>query len=228
MKKISDAEAIERGYNLDVMPVWGEMERMEVVSTVAHNEYDLNFPISVDSRIHTLEARMAIPSDLYKLKFRSIPPHDHRIKPKFMDAIGLSNATPDNGILLGVSTIVSESARDKLLDFLDGECSFIPVEVIGAPQQYYILWVHKICDALDESRSRLTDASDNMYKNWKRPMRTVFQMEKITAKYLFRLPQWKYDMNRDIATPAFRDLVRDQKISGFNFQAGGIYGPFLK
>jgi hypothetical protein len=59
----------------------------------------------------------------------------------------------------------------------------------------------------------------------KRPMRAVFRLDKIDAAYLFRVPQWKCDMDGDLALKPFRDLVKRLRITGFEFRAGGPYGP---
>lgn len=226
MRICTDKEALESGFDPAVARVGGDSNYIEIKSILAHNEHKLGYQISVDRRIQSLDARMTVPSALYALKFESRPSDDRRVKARFLDVIGINPFTPDGGILLGFECIVSESARDKLAPYLKDECTFVPVELAGAPQPYYILWVHKICDSLDEERSRLGD--DDFTPGKKRPFRAVFHLDKINATYLFRVPQWKYDMDCDLALTSFRDLVHDLKITGFTFQAGGKFGPLLK
>lgn len=226
MRICTDKEAFDLGFDPAVARVVGDSNYMEIKSTLAHNEHTLGYPISVDRRIQTLGARLTIPPALYALKFESKTPDDRRVKARFLDVMGINPFTPDGGILLGFECIVSESARDKLAPYLKDECSFIPVAVSGVPQPYYILWVHQIEDALDEERSRLGD--DDFVPGKKRPFRAVFHLDQIKATYLFRVPQWKYEMDCDLALKPFRELVYDLKITGFTFQAGGEFGPLLK
>ena len=157
MRICTDKEAFDLGFDPAVTRVVGDSNYMEIKSTLAYNEHTLGYPISVDGRIQTLDARLTIPPALYALKFESKTPDDRRVKARFLDVIGINPFTPDGGILLGFEYIVSESARDKLAPYLKDECSFIPLAVAGVPQPYYIIWVHQIEDALDEERSRLGD-----------------------------------------------------------------------
>ena len=226
MKICTEQEALAVGFDPAVARVMGDSNRIEISLAFSHNEHKLGYPISADRRIKALNAREIVPPALSDLKFFSKPSDDHRVKAKFLDAIEINSFTPNGGILLGFDCAVSEVARDKLIPFLKDECTFVPIEIQGVPQPYYIMWVHKIYDALDEERSRLGD--DELSPERKRPFRAVFHLDKIDATYLFRVPQWKYDMDCDLALKPFRDLVKQLKISGFSFQAGGKFGPLLK
>ena len=226
MKICSDQEALEAGFDPAAARVIGDSNYMEINLVFAHNEHKLGYPISVDRRIKALDARKIVPSAINTLKFQSKSLDDHCIKPKFLDVIEVNSFTPNGGVLLGFDYVVSEFARDKLLPYLKNECTFVPVEIADVPQQYYIMWVHHICDVVDEERSRLGE--DELSPERKRPFRAVFHLNKIDSTYLFRVPQWKYDMDCDLALKPFRDLVKKLRISGFTFQAGGKFGPFLK
>lgn len=191
MKLYSDDEAVQEGYDPTVVASYGNIDYFCIFAAQFHHEINLNYPISIDERIHSLDARMEVPPMLKDMKFKSEVFPDRRIKPRFLDVMGLSPVTgePPNrgGLLAGIQTIVSESARDKLAPYLKDECIFVPTCVEGAPEPYYILWVRTICDALIEEQSILRPVTH--FPSKKSVFRGVFDMNKVNVNYLFRLPQ---------------------------------------
>jgi hypothetical protein len=231
MKLNTDEEAIQKGFDPSVVAAYGNIDFLHIFSAQFHDEIDLGYPISTDERVHELSARLDVPPILHTMKFKCEPWPDRRIKPRFLDVMGLSSLTGDSskrgGSLRGIRTIISQSACDKLAPYLKNECVFVPTEVEGAPEPYYILWVRTICDAIDENHTSL--ARDLIFPNKMRPIRPVFRLDGVSAKYLFRLPQWKYiTMDCDLASKAFRDLVKQLNIKGFEFRAGSLMGPLVK
>ena len=209
MKINTEEEALAKGFDPAVCRISGDYNHVSVNPLSLHHEIKLNFPISVDTLIHSFDARTEVPPLVSSFRFESGPPHERKVKVKFLDALSIDRHTLDC-FILGMDTLVSESARDKLAPFLKEECSFIPVDLVGAPQPYFVMWIHKICDAIDEERSLLGNDDWNPLK--KRPFRAAFHLNKIDAHYLFRVPQWKYSMDCDLALKPFRDLVEKLKI----------------
>jgi len=233
MKRYTEEEAIQKGCDPAVVVAYGNIDYLHIFAAQHHHEIKQGYPISVDERIHRLDARMEVPPLLTTMTFIAEARPDRRIKPKFLDIMGISPVTREselgeNGFFKGASTLVSESARDKLAPFLKEECVFVPTTVEGAPQPYYILWVRKIFDALDEERTQIKPGSI-FGPPKKRVFRGKFHLDKIDATFLFRVPQWKYEqMDHDFALKPFRDLVKQLKIKGFEFAVGGFDGPRLK
>lgn len=126
----------------------------------------------------------------------------------FLDAVSYSAP------LMGFHTLVSNSAKEKLEPYIKDECAFLPLTLVGAPEQYWVLYVTKIVNCLDMSRSKFGKFSPRSIRLY------FFHEENISSRYLFRLPgpaHLDYMSTDDFATEAFRALVNELDISGFTF-----------
>jgi hypothetical protein len=126
----------------------------------------------------------------------------------FNDVINASNS------VLGADTIVSDQAKLELAPHIEHECVFLPVNLMGAPQKYWMMYVTHVLDCLDIRNSK--------FSHIRNPPKGIahysFNVEKLEDVYLFRLPgHFDYLEPRDFATQRFLDLTRKLGIRGFEF-----------
>jgi hypothetical protein len=220
MKKISysEEELTQMGKDTSVCSVEGDGTKLWVspltpLDEIVPSPWRVLYP---EDEIPDCNVRKTPPSVLSGLKFKAVLPEGKRGYARercYQDAITAG--------AIGFKTIVSESAANKLAPYLGDECIFVPVNLDGAPQTYYIMWLTKIYDAVDEKRSMILDAT---YPGQKRAFNVSFFLKDIEAKYLFRAPGWKYTaglLNKDLCLKAFRDLVLQLKLTGFCFYPAG-------
>ena len=156
MRICTGQEVMGLGFDPAISRGHGDIKTVETQCAVQHDARRLGYLISVDERIHSLDARRSIPLAISHLGFKSVVLEGMRTKRRFSDMSKIDGFTLDC-TLLGVDTLVSEMARDKLVPFLGDECSFIPVVVEGAPWPYCLMWLHRLFDAFDTTRSLLRD-----------------------------------------------------------------------
>lgn len=126
----------------------------------------------------------------------------------FLDAINACN------VVQGAEIIVSNSAKNKIEDYVKGECIFLPVNLLGAPQKYWLLYVTNILDCLVIKDSKL---HKNRYSP-KSVRHYSFDEKKLENTYLFRLPgHLGYLEDKDFSTSCFLNLVKNEEIRGFEF-----------
>jgi hypothetical protein len=104
------------------------------------------------------------------------------------------------------------------------DCVFVPALIDNAPNPYYLVWITKLVDALDEAGSLLKPV-EYVGRDGRRPNRIyeyVFKAEKISDLHLFRLPGLRYSVDslKNCCTQRFVDLVTELKIDGFVFETG--------
>lgn len=124
----------------------------------------------------------------------------------------------------GGDLFVSQRAMEKLLPYVREECEFIPAEIEGAKQPYYLLWVTKLIDALDYERSALQDVpwAEADGTRLKRVRDFSFHESVLRGCLLFRLPGkgLSEDCLKNFCTDDFVELVKQLEIDGFTFSTG--------
>jgi hypothetical protein len=124
----------------------------------------------------------------------------------------------------GGDLFVSEKAMERLQPHLEGECEFLPAEIDGVPEPYYLMWITKLVDALDREKSTMQAVS------WTEPDGTrlkrihdvVFHKDRLAGRLLFRLPGkgFSEDCLSNFCTEDFVELVTKLQIDGFTFSTG--------
>ncbi len=126
----------------------------------------------------------------------------------FNDVINASNS------VLGAGIIVSDHAKLKLAPHIKHECVFLPVNLMPAPQKYWMMYITNVLDCLNIKNSK--------FSHIRFPPKGVrhysFDVEKLENVHLFRLPgHFDYLEDRDFATQQFLDLTQMLGIRGFEF-----------
>lgn len=115
----------------------------------------------------------------------------------------------------GFSSCVSYRFVECMSPHLEGQCEFIPLEVEGAPTPYFILWVTRILDALDEEQTIFTKPREDGRRVI---VRAKFKEPVVGDSLLFRLPGKRYFAhNADYATAPFIELCKQYELTGFEF-----------
>jgi hypothetical protein len=115
----------------------------------------------------------------------------------------------------GFVSCVSQRFMECMAPYLSGQCVFVPVEVAGAPAPYFILWVTRILDALDEEQTRVATS----WKDGRKVIaRAKFREEVVGGSLLFRLPGKRYfAQDSDYATEPFIELCQRHELTGLEF-----------
>jgi hypothetical protein len=123
--------------------------------------------------------------------------------------------------LPGCNICVSENARKKLEPELGDQTMFLPIEVVGAPMPYWILYVTRYYNGIDLRRSRLKVPSASIADRRKELRQPAFiDSAELDGLYLFRVAgsqEFTPFALGDFATHRFLDLVSDLKLGGFSF-----------
>lgn len=131
---------------------------------------------------------------------------------KDVEGENLPDAINITYIYHGIGIIVSEHAKQLLEPFLQNECVFLPMILENSSQRYWVLYITKILDCLDEERSKFGRISPKSIRKY------FFHEEMLENTYLFRLPGFhEYLDSNDFATQSFLDLVQRLNIHGFEF-----------
>jgi hypothetical protein len=138
-----------------------------------------------------------------------------RGKPYFEDATGPGFSLP------GCTLCVSDRARNLLAPALRTQAIFLPIDIRGAPTQYWILYVTAFYGAIDTQRSYLRDAPSYV-KDRRKELRTPVFLDspELQSLYVFRVPGTATYVPfalGDFATQRFLDLVNEQGLGGFGF-----------
>jgi hypothetical protein len=138
-----------------------------------------------------------------------------RSKAFFEDAIGPGFSLP------GCTLCVSETARRVLEPAVGDQAAFLPIEVVGAPMPYWILYVTRFYDGVDLRKSRLKVPSTAIADRRQELRDPVFlNSRQLEELYLFRVTgthEFTPFALGDFATQRFLDLVVTQKLGGFSF-----------
>lgn len=133
----------------------------------------------------------------------------------FEDATGPGFSLP------GCTLCVSERVRDALGPALEGQAVFLPIEIRGAPEKYWIFYVTNYYTGIDLHRSVFRDAP-SYSQDRRRELRSPVFVETPELKELlvFRVPSSSEFVPfalGDFATQRFKDLVIEAGLSGFSF-----------
>lgn len=197
----------------------GDADHMHVFGDIEFDDLELGGLIAVDRFNEDFGSRNVPPELLGSLRFRATSPQDRRIKPRFSDCIMFGSSVEPRFSCYGFVNLVSERARIALEKTLGQEAAFVPVVIEPAPSQYYALWVTSICDVIDEANTELI-ADPPGTGRYRLPVEISYDEAHCAAKYLFRLPAWRYHEVGDVATSAFVQLIKDSELTGFNFLCG--------
>ncbi|MFK7958710.1 MAG: DUF1629 domain-containing protein [Lysobacterales bacterium] len=167
----------------------------------------------------------ALRSDQFLQTYRSEPPEDSRKKPRFSDCMQILSSAAPAYSCTSFNTLVSEKAKTALSSVTQNEIAFLPVTVIGAPTQYYAMWVRRVLDAVDNETSDL--GPDRFGEPGRYRLGANCHYRDVDAEFAFRLPAWKYDGDSDLVTERFVDVVLNAKLTGFTFRLGGPFGKVL-
>ena len=205
------------------MVVGGNPKPRYAVGASAHNEAALGFPVARDEQQTDFEARKQVPPALRALTFKLADAGVGRgtANTVLPDALHISRGGVDPECeFAGISTLVSERARDALQPHVADECVFVESDLLRMPGRWFVLWITKIADPVDTARSDLSvwtwrsDGAEVL-----RPKRLAFNESLGEVRHLFRLPQWRYMFDQDLCTRQFRDLVEAHRLSGFEWIA---------
>jgi hypothetical protein len=135
----------------------------------------------------------------------------------------LEDATGPGFFLPGCSICVSENARVALLPHLADQVLFLPIDLVGAPQQYWVLYATEYSGELDMQRSQFRGAPSYVQDRRRELRRPVFLSNPLLDNlYIFRVPgndDYVPFAQGDFATKRFFDLVVSLGLSGFGFRA---------
>lgn len=215
----------------DVFAISGSTRPYYVVGNEKYSEIDEGFPISRDDVERDLGARRVVPSRLTELDFRVAhilgeSAADVRCQ---ADALMIARGGVEPRFdIAGVTTIVSQRAKDALSPHVADECEFPEASVRGMYGRWFFLWVKKILDPVDYEKSDLRVVrwgadGGAVY----RPNRLVFDQERVNSSYLFRLPQWLFQWDKDLCTGRLVELIRRCKLKGFVLTSDAGTGRFL-
>lgn len=230
-KDPSIAEASVSGFDCSVFSLVGSSSPAYAVCDVAHDEARLGYPIARDNLSPDLGARAQVPPALRDLRFRVERSGRVRTKSAKLSAdilkIARGSVVPQAN-LAGICNLVSQRFRDAIGDAVANCCEFVPTELVGSEQRWYVLWVNSIEDAVDELRSDLQvlswrDNGDELLN----PRRLVFKRREAAAPMLFRLSQWRYFLEGDLCSMAFVDLLQQRGLRGAEWISAGGTGPFV-
>ena len=184
------------------------------------------------------------PDPLSRVKFaRTFPRYEtvtpHLERPECLDAltfpkfeIGVEPPKDNNGKNLrkpplfldshsiyshpsGFNSCVSQRFVECMAPHLEGQCEFVPVEVEGAPTPYFILWVTRILDALDEELTIFTKPREDGRRVI---VKAKFNEQIVGDSLLFRLPGRRYfAQDSDYATAPFIELCQRYELTGLEF-----------
>lgn len=111
----------------------------------------------------------------------------------------------------GLSMIVSQRCRGVLEHEFPGAALYLPVEVEGASQSYWGLWVTQVLDALDLKQSQITEIAPTLRRVGVRRYR-----EDVIANHgMFRLPMIYGES--DHVTSEFKAIVERHRLTNFRF-----------
>ena len=223
-------EAIAAGHDCSAFGIYASVRPFYAVSDVSHDEIEAGYPISCDSKSDDLNCRAIVPLRLKEFRFRLELNERASKSRELMDAIHISTSGIEPfSRLVGFDTLVSERARDELAPHVGSECEFVPAEVRDVPGEWFVMWVTKLIDPVDVDHSKLEVST--WHENGEellKPRQLRFRSEVAEAKYLFRLSAWRYLHDADMCRPAFIELARSKRLSGFSWIAGGGTGPFVR
>lgn len=120
----------------------------------------------------------------------------------------------DFAYLTAGALVARRQVVEKFPSALRSEIQLIPVAISGGKDEYYVLNVTNVIDALDEEGSEIKyfPSSRRVY----RVTRYVFRESLLNDACLFKVPQL---VRTDIyATPRFREFVEKEKLSGLLFE----------
>lgn len=149
------------------------------------------------------------------LRIQSMPAVGRRAKPYFEDATGPGFYLP------GCSFAVNDYARAKLEPILGDQVIFLPLEIAGAPCNYWVFYVTHYYGGVDLERSRFR-AAQSYSEDKRKELRDVIFLDspKLRELFVFRVPgtaeYFPFALG-DFATRQFFDLVHDLKLGGFHF-----------
>jgi hypothetical protein len=226
-------EAIAQGFDCTAFAIYASVSPFYAVGDVPHDEHALGYPIACDERTPDASCRLSAPDPLRALSFRIEANPRARASALARgiatDAINISPAGAEPPCSFrGIHTLVSGRARGLLEPHIATECAFVPTQLKGASGEWFVLWVTNVVDNVDVAQSRLEvlDWRSNG-EELLRPQRLAFRPS-AQVRHLFRLPQWRYFRDDDLCTPAFRELVRQCGLTGFDWIVAGGTGPFLR
>ena len=143
-------------------------------------------------------------------------------KAYFQDALGAGFFLP------GCVTCVSDRGMRVLEPHLRGQVSFLPLEILGAPMPYWILYATRFYDKIDIERSSLREAPSYVADR-RAELRQPWFLDspELAGLMIFRVAGAKDYVPfalGDYVTQNFVDLVIAHRIGGFAFtpcHAGG-------
>ncbi len=192
----------------------GDGEQIRLFGDVELDEVELEYPISVDRTNQQPWARTSTPVALGDLAFRWQKGTKDSV---FLDCHMVFSSETPFFFCEGFVSVVSEKARDVLLPELGAEASFVETTIRGCEGRYFVFWITCISDPIDVPSNQLKPGylGDGRFRL---PRFPDYDLDKVKSKYVFRLPAWKYELNRDFATSEFFGLVKRAGLTGFGFR----------
>ncbi|MFZ6638970.1 hypothetical protein ACO0LL_04470 [Undibacterium sp. TC4M20W] len=159
--------------------------------------------------------------------------HDKKAKPYFLDVVGPGFVVP------GCEIAVSDHARKILEPILEEQVRFLSLDIVGAPCQYWALYVTQYYfGELDQELSRFDEPYSSAKDRRKMLRAPAFKQSAILDDlYIFRLPGTLDYVVSDCsyATEKFYELAKLHNLGGFSFlniyykgfKADPLVGPVL-
>lgn len=138
-----------------------------------------------------------------------------RAKAFFEDATGPGFSLP------GCNLCVSDHARIELTPYLKDQATFLPINIRGAPQTYWVLYVTRYYDKIDLSNSKVRIPSayiSDRRLELREP--AFYESEELSQLHVFRVrgtSEYVPFALGDFATEKFRSLVSAIGLGGFSF-----------
>lgn len=111
-----------------------------------------------------------------------------------------------------ISYAFSDRAVGSLNPYVKEDCIFLPLDLRGTNAKYWLPWITRIVDCLDRTKAKLRVMS------FATQIRTAaFFEERLEGRFMFRVPE---DPNKEFVTDAFVNLVRQHRLTGFEFRSG--------
>lgn len=149
-----------------------------------------------------------------EFELRSEPPDSGSARARFLDCHAVNSSADPNCTIRSFEIVVSERARTALSDAAD-EIDFVPVRIVGAPIQYYALWVRRTADVVWREESVLDEYP---------PGSGRFQIKRArirdasgTVRFAVRQERRNYAWVYDYVTRDFLALVKKARLTGFEF-----------
>lgn len=207
-----------QGSDSALYAICGDAHRMQLFGDCDWNECESGMSLREDIMIE----ERGVPSRQLSFppgfRLRAEPPDDRRYKPRFLDCHAIISSVSPDCVIRSFSCVVSDNAR-RLISEHTNEVAFVPIDIVGAPSQYFAFWVTNVLDIVDRKRSVLDEYPPGAGRF--RIVRSAFKGHDGQVSLAVRQARHNYWFVRDYVTRAFVDLVRSRKLTGFEF-----YDPY--